>query len=161
MWCFFNVSSATHAAATSLRNRLGLARHLKPARIASVSRKLARSHCRVGGALTQKLTAYGQAPYIRISVQGSVLKAASERFGTADTTGAKIALSGLYMEVDGTRSTQDARRRCTNRGGGSQNRLTVPCAQYNASCAAASRRRRVAVECPVRIVICTNLRVNQ
>jgi len=64
----------------------------------------------------------------------------------------------FFFEADGTRSTQDARRRWTKRGGGSHNRSTIPCVQYNASRATAWRRRRVAVARPVRIAFCTNLR---
>ena len=64
----------------------------------------------------------------------------------------------LFLEADGTRSTQDARRPWTKRGGGSQNRLTMQCAQWNASRAAAWRHRRVAVARPMRIALCTNIR---
>ena len=65
-----------------------------------------------------------------------------------------LGSEGLYSflgEADGTRSTQDTRRPGTKSGGGSQNRLTMQCAQWNASRAAAWRRRRVAVARPVGI----------
>jgi hypothetical protein len=45
------------------------------------------------------------------------------------------ASSGLYsflLEADGTRSTEDARRPGTKRGGGSHNRLLTQCALWNA-----------------------------
>jgi hypothetical protein len=64
------------------------------------------------------------------------------------------AFSGLYsffMEADGTRSTQDVQRPWTERGGGSQSRLTTQCALWNANRTAAWRRRRVAVARPVRM----------
>jgi hypothetical protein len=57
----------------------------------------------------------------------------------------------FFLEADGTRSTQGAGRPGTKRGGGSQNRLTMQCAQWNASRAAAWQRRRVAVARHVRI----------
>jgi len=75
--------------------------------------------------------------------------------------GSITASSGLessFVEADGTRSTQDVRRPLTKRSGESQIRTAIRCAQWNASRAAAWRRRRVAVARPVRIDFCTNLR---
>ena len=75
--------------------------------------------------------------------------------------GSITASSGLessFLEADGTRSTQDVRRPWTKCSSDSQNRMSIRCAQWNASRDDAWRRRRVAVARPVRIAFCTNLR---
>jgi len=67
-------------------------------------------------------------------------------------------LESSFLGADGTRSTQDVRRPWTKRSSDSQNRMSIRCAQWNASRAAAWQCRRVAVARPVRIDFCTNLR---
>jgi len=76
------------------------------------------------------------------------------RFGAILNAQLKTALSGFQsfvLEADCTRSTQDVRSPWTKHSGDSQNRMTIRCAQWNASRAADWRRRRVAVARPVRI----------
>ena len=75
--------------------------------------------------------------------------------------GSIMASSGLqssFLEADGTRSTQDVRRPWTKCSSDSQNRMSIRCAQWNASRDDAWRRRRVTVARPVRFAFCTNLR---
>ena len=57
----------------------------------------------------------------------------------------------LFLEADGTRAPQDARRGWTRRGGGGRNSLNITIFMHDARRAAAWRRRRVAVARPVRI----------
>jgi len=68
----------------------------------------------------------------------------------------RVVSTRFFWAADGTRSMQDARCPGTKRGCGSQNRLTMQCAQWNASRDVAWRRRRVAVARPVRIVFVRN-----
>jgi hypothetical protein len=70
--------------------------------------------------------------------------------------GLKTGWSGLqafFWEADRTRSTQNVRRPWTKRSSDSYDRMKIRCAQWNASRAAAWRRRRSPLRVPCESIL--------